>query len=54
MSNAEQNKKVVERWFTEFWGNPWNPAVVDDLGADNLRVHYPMHGPRQGKETVKK
>jgi hypothetical protein len=31
MSKQEQNKVVVKRWFWEFWGNPWNPAVVDEL-----------------------
>jgi len=54
MSKTEQNKKIIERWFKEFWGNPWNSAVVDELGDENLLVHYPMHGPRQGKEAVKK
>ena len=23
---SEQNKAIVGRWFTEFWGNPWNPG----------------------------
>ena len=26
-----KNKVVVGRWFTEFWGKTYNPAVVDDL-----------------------
>lgn len=54
MSKEEQNKAIVERWFKEFWGNPWNPAVVDELGTPDVLVHYPMHGPRKGRETVKK
>lgn len=53
MSKEEQNKAVVERWFKEFWGNPWNPAVVDELGTPDVLVHYPMHGPRKGREVVK-
>lgn len=40
MSKEQQNKAIVERWFKEFWGNPWNPAVVDELGAPDVLVHY--------------
>jgi hypothetical protein len=39
------NKAVVGRWFTEFWGNPWNPGVVDELAAPDIRFEYSMHGP---------
>lgn len=54
MSREQANKAVVERWFKEFWGNPWNPNVVDELGTPDVLVHYPMHGPRKGREVVKK
>ncbi|MBR0898869.1 ester cyclase [Bradyrhizobium tropiciagri] len=54
MSKEQANKAVVERWFKEFWGNPWNPKVVDELGTPDVLVHYPMHGPRKGREVVKK
>ena len=30
------NKAIVGRWFTEFWGNPWNPKVIDDLAAPDM------------------
>lgn len=51
---SEANKAIVRRWFTEFWGNPWNENIVDELGTPDILVHYPMHGPRQGREVVKK
>lgn len=54
MSKEQRNKEIVQRWFKEFWGNPWNPAVVDELGTTDVLVHYPMHGPRKGREAVKK
>ena len=54
MSKERENKAVVERWFREFWGNPWNPRVVDELGTPDLLVHYPMHWPRRGRDEVKK
>jgi len=37
---SEENKAIVGRWFTEFWGNPWNPAVVDELAAPDIRFEY--------------
>jgi len=51
---SEANKAIVARWFAEFWGNPWNPAVVDQLAAPDIRFEYSMHAPRRGREDVKK
>ena len=31
MSKESDNKAVVGRWFTEFWGKTCNLGVVDDL-----------------------
>ena len=50
---SEENKAIVGRWFTEFWGNPWNPAVVDELAAPDIRFEYSMHAPRRGREDVR-
>ena len=33
---SEANKAIVGRWFTEFWGNPWNAAVVAFVALDAL------------------
>ena len=51
---SEENKAIVGRWFTEFWGNPWNPDVIDELAAPDIRFEYSMHAPRRGREEVKK
>jgi predicted ester cyclase len=48
----EDNKKIVTRWFDEYWGKG-NPAVVDELGSDNLKFYYPLTGELAGKEAVK-
>jgi predicted ester cyclase len=48
------NKAIVGRWFTEFWGNPWNPAVIDEIAAPDIRFEYSMHAPLRGREAVKK
>ena len=50
--STEQNKAVVGRWFTEFWGNPWNPEVVNELAAPGIRFEYSMHAPCRGRQEV--
>ncbi len=54
MFKEKENKVIVTRWFAQFWGNPANVEVVDELGTPDVLVHYPMHGPRRGRENVKK
>lgn len=53
MSQLEDNKAIVVRWFTEFWGDTYNPAVVDDLAAPDMVLHYSLHDPRKGREDIK-
>ena len=52
MSNEQDNKAIVGRWFTEFWGNPWNPAVIDELAAPDMLLQYSLHEPRRGRADV--
>jgi len=52
-STTEQNKAIVGRWFTEFWGHPWNPAIVDELAAPDMLLQYSLHAPRRGRADVK-
>jgi predicted ester cyclase len=53
MSKEETNKAVVGRWFKEFWGNPWNPEIIDELAASDMLLQYSMHEPRRGRKDVK-
>ena len=48
-----KNKAVVGRWFTEFWGKTYNPAVVDELAAPEMVLRYSLHKPRHGREDIK-
>ncbi len=48
-----KNKVVVGRWFTEFWGKTYNPAVVDELAAPDMVLRYSLHRPRRGHEEIK-
>jgi predicted ester cyclase len=52
-SKEETNKAIVGRWFKEFWSNPWNPAIVDELAAPDMLLQYSLHAPRRGRADVK-
>jgi len=51
--SIEDNKAVVGRWFTEFWGPDYNPAVIDELAAPDIRFEYSMHAPLRGRDEVR-
>jgi predicted ester cyclase len=51
--STETNKEIVGRWFTEFWGNPWNPKIVDELAAPDMLLQYSLHAPRRGRDDVR-
>ena len=53
MTKETSNKEIVGRWFTGFWGNPWNPAIIDELAAPNILLQYSLHAPRRGREDVR-
>ncbi len=53
MNKEQQNKEIVGRWFTQFWGNPWNPGVIDELAAPDMLLQYSLHAPRRGREDVR-
>ena len=53
MSRQEDNKAIVGRWFTEFWGEKCNLAVVDELAAPDMLLHYSLHEPRRGRDDIK-
>jgi predicted ester cyclase len=51
--SVEDNKAVVGRWFAEFWGPDYNPAVIDELAAPDIRCEYSMHAPCRGRDEVR-
>ena len=53
MSKEEDNKAVVGRWFTEFWGKTFNPGVIDELAAPDMLQNYSLHEPRRGRDEIK-
>jgi len=53
MSRLDENKAVVGRWFTEFWGKECNLGVVDELAAPDMLLRYSLHEPRRGRDDIK-
>ena len=53
MSREEDNKAVVVRWFTEFWGKDVDLAVVDEIAAPDMLLKYSLHEPRRGHDDIK-
>ena len=51
---TQENKTIVARWFKEFWGNPWNPRIINELATADILLHYPMHEPKKGRASVTK
>src|SRR5580700_9202227 len=53
ISKQDDNKAVVGRWFTEFWGKTCNLGVVDAIAAPDMLLQYSLHEPRRGHDDIK-
>src|ERR1700726_4632306 len=53
MSKESDNKAIVGRWFTDFWGEKCNLGIVDELSAPNMLLQYSLHEPRRGRDDIK-
>jgi predicted ester cyclase len=53
MSKEQENKDLVVRWFTGFWGKTYNPTIVDELAASDMLLQYSLHAPRRGHADIK-
>src|SRR5438309_1159383 len=53
MSKEEDNKAIVGRWFTNFWGKTCDLGIVDELAAPDMLLQYSLHEPRRGREDIK-
>jgi len=51
--SIDTNKAVVARWFSEFWGKDFNPAIIDELAAPDIRFEYSLHAPCRGRDQVR-
>ena len=51
--SVKDNKAVVARWFTDFWGRDFDARVIDELVAPDIRFEYWLHKPRRGRDEVR-
>jgi predicted ester cyclase len=51
--STDSNKAVVSRWFAEFWGQDFNPGIIDELAAPDIRFEYSLHAPCRGRDEVR-
>jgi predicted ester cyclase len=51
--SVEDNKAIVGRWFTEFWGEQFNAKVIDELAAPDISFSYSLHTPCRGRDQVR-
>jgi predicted ester cyclase len=53
MSKENDNKAIVGRWFTDFWGRDCKLGIVDELAAPDMHLRYSLHEPRKGQKDIK-
>ena len=53
MSLQDDNKAIVGRWFTDFWGKTCDLRVVDEIAAPDMQMKYSLHEPRRGHDDIK-
>jgi len=53
MSREDDNKAIVGRWFTNFWGKTCDLSIVDEVAAPEMLLQYSLHEPRRGREDIK-
>ena len=51
--STETNKVIVARWFDRFWGKDFDPLVIDELAAPDIRFEYSLHAPVRGRDAVR-
>jgi predicted ester cyclase len=51
--SRQDNKAIVGRWLTDFWGKEVNLAVVDEIAFPDMLLKYSLHGPRRGRHDIK-
>ena len=53
MSKEEDNKAIVGRWFTDFWGETCSLDIVNEIASPDMLLHYSLHEPRRGHADIK-
>lgn len=49
----QKNKEIVLKWLNNFWGNKYNPSIIDELASEDMILQYSLHKPRKGRADIK-
>lgn len=52
-SSGQENKDIVLKWLTGFWGPKYDPTVIDTLAAPDMILQYSLHKARKGHADIK-
>ena len=53
MSKEDDNKAIVGRWFSNFWGKTCDLGIVDAIADPDMLLQYSLHEPRRGRDDIK-
>jgi predicted ester cyclase len=53
MSKQDDNKAIVGRWFTQFWGKSCDLSIIDAIASPDMLLQYSLHAPRRGHADIK-
>lgn len=52
-SQEHDNKDIVRRWLVSFWGERYDPQVVEDFAAPDMILFHTSHMPRRGHIAIR-
>jgi hypothetical protein len=53
MPMITESSAIAEEWLTGFWGQKFDPDVVDKLAAINMTLIYSLHEPCRGTDQIR-
>jgi predicted ester cyclase len=52
-SLEQDNKDIVRRWLVSFWGERYEPQVIEDFAAPDMVLFHTSHMPRRGHGAIR-
>lgn len=50
---GEQSRKIVDQWFSRFWGGRLDTDAVDEFAAPDMVLQCSLFRPVRGREAIK-
>lgn len=52
-SQEQDNKEIVRRWLVRFWGERYDPQVIEDFATPDMILFHTSHMPRRGHSAIR-